>query len=219
MTRAQAAFVGAILTVACIALAVWAYPQAPPVIPTHWDFSGHPNGYMSRFWGLALHPLLVFGTCALLWLIPAISPKGFRLDSSVRAFNAVIVAVMLFEAVIATVAIRAAVGGEMLSMGSVSVGIGLLFVVIGNVMSKFRKNFFVGIRTPWTLASDEVWLRTHRFGGWTFVIGGIALAAGGFMTAGPTIMIAIITLIVVLPIVYSYVAYRQIEGFGPNGGA
>jgi uncharacterized membrane protein len=92
-------------------------------------------------------------------------------------------------------------------------GIGALFVVIGNYMTTVQKNFFVGIRTPWTLASDDVWFRTHRLGGRLFMLGGIVLMATVFF--GPKAMMAamlvVITIVAGVPIVYSYVVYRRLE--------
>ena len=96
----------------------------------------------------------------------------------------------------------------------VNLGLGLLLLVIGNYLGKVTRNFFVGIRTPWTLASDEVWLRTHRIGGWLFVAGGAVILIAGFI--GPASALAV-TLSVIIAIalfltVYSYVVYRRVEG-------
>lgn len=219
MTRNQTLLVGVILFLVCTGLSAWAYAQSAAVIPTHWDATGHPNGYMSRFWGLAIYPLMLAATCALTVIIPALSPKGFRLDQSIKPFHMLFVACMVFEFAIAVPAIRSAVGAPMPSIAFALVAIGLLFVVGGNIMSKFRKNFFVGIRTPWTLASDEVWLRTHRFGGWVFVIGGVLLATYGLVGVEPSVIFTIVALMVLLPVAYSYITYRQVEGFGPNGSS
>lgn len=217
MTRKYALLIGVTLTVACAALAVWAYPQAPPQVPAHWDASGHANGYMPRFWGLAIYPLLLLATTGMLVVLPAISPKGFQLAQSAPAFHALTVAVLAFEFAVSTAAIRAAVGSPMPRASFVLVGMGALFVVIGFFIDKVQKNFFVGIRTPWTLASNEVWTRTHRFGRWIFIAGGVLLALYGSIGEDPTVIVAIALLIAVTPIIYSYVVYRQIEGFGPNG--
>jgi uncharacterized membrane protein len=95
-------------------------------------------------------------------------------------------------------------------------GIGLLLALLGNFFGKTTKNFFVGIRTPWTLANDEVWLRTHRLGGKLFVAAGAivfasALAGRGFLAIPVAVGFAAL-----VPIVYSYWLYRRIEGFGSD---
>ena len=91
---------------------------------------------------------------------------------------------------------------------------GLLLVVSGNYMGKFRRNFFIGIRTPWTLASDEVWLRTHRLGAKTFVIGGLLVTLGACLSLGKAFMVAVIGAAAAIPILYSFVIYRRLNGFG-----
>jgi hypothetical protein len=90
-------------------------------------------------------------------------------------------------------------------------GIGLLFVVIGNYLTRVEPNWFVGIRTPWTLSSDKVWRKTHRTGGWLMVIGGLAFALGAFLPPGALLplLIATIVVVAVFPIVQSYVLWKR----------
>ena len=97
---------------------------------------------------------------------------------------------------------------------ALAAGLGLLFAVLGNLMGKLTKNFFVGIRTPWTLASDEVWLRTHRFGGKVFVVTGLGLIVASVLGAGLGLVVWCLIVASLIPVVYSYVIYRRIEGFG-----
>ena len=97
--------------------------------------------------------------------------------------------------------------------------VGLLLLVIGNYMGKVRKNFFVGIRTPWTLASDEVWMRTHHLGGWLFVVGGLIIAVAGLVAPAhlvPGILIAVVITVSLVTVGGSYVIYRRVEGFTNN---
>jgi uncharacterized membrane protein len=97
--------------------------------------------------------------------------------------------------------------------------VGVLMAVLGNFMGKFRKNFFIGIRTPWTLASDEVWLRTHRLAGKLMVAGGAVVVLTSFSKELIGVAIAAILIASFAPLVYSYVIYKRIEGFGPNGAS
>ena len=83
---------------------------------------------------------------------------------------------------------------------------------MGNFLGKVTRNFFVGIRTPWTLASEEVWLRTHRLGGKCFVAAGFAVVAISLLGLGPWAMMAVILAAALVPVVYSYVIYRRLEG-------
>jgi uncharacterized membrane protein len=88
-----------------------------------------------------------------------------------------------------------------------------LFVIIGNYLGKVRKNFFIGIRTPWTLASDEVWNRTHRIGGRLFMLSGVIIWLGALLRLPLSWTVGVAVGLVLIPVVYSYFLYRKIEGF------
>lgn len=96
-------------------------------------------------------------------------------------------------------------------------GVGVLLVVMGSFLGKVTKNFFVGIRTPWTLASDEVWLRTHRLGGKLLVLAGVATLISGLLGGGPIPLLVAVLIAAVVPVAYSYFIYRQTEESRPRG--
>jgi len=91
------------------------------------------------------------------------------------------------------------------------IGVGLLFAFLGNYLTRIEPNWFIGIRTPWTLSSDAVWRKTHRTGGWLFVIGGIVIAAGAFAPRGAFVPLFVATVIAVagVPVVQSYVLWKR----------
>ena len=151
-------------------------------------------------------------------LIPVISPRGFRTESFANVLNILMTASVLFACIIALGVMRAARDASVDISTLVYVAVGFLLVVMGNFLGKVRKNFFLGIRTPWTLASDEVWAKTHRLGGWCFVVAGILMATVSFVApvSDMSWVIAVIVAIALIPVVYSYFAYRRIEGFGPD---
>jgi uncharacterized membrane protein len=93
-----------------------------------------------------------------------------------------------------------------------NIGLGLLFIILGNYMPKVKTNYFIGIRTPWTLANETVWARTHRFGGKVFFIGGIIMIASAFAPSSirTVLLIASIVCIAIVPMVYSYAVYRKV---------
>lgn len=95
--------------------------------------------------------------------------------------------------------------------GSVTIGIGLLFIILGNYFGKIKPNYFVGIKTPWTLASEDVWNKTHRMAGPYWVGGGLAVAAGGFLPHpwSTIVTIGALSIAVVVPTAYSYLLYRK----------
>jgi len=90
--------------------------------------------------------------------------------------------------------------------------VGVLLMVLGNYMGKLRKNFFIGIRTPWTLASDAVWERTHRLAGWLFVLAGVVVVAGVLLGAAIWLPLAAIVAATLIPVVYSLWIYRRLDG-------
>ena len=201
---------------ALIAYIVYLYPSLPDPLPTHWDAAGNPNDYMSRLSGvIALASVPFFGVL-LFKLIPIISPHGFRTEGFARVINVLMVGMVVFGSVITVFALNASLGSDVNISKAVLVCVGLLLMFVGNYMGKIRKNFFIGIRTPWTLASDEVWAKTHRLGGWCMVAAGLAMAAGAFADVVTDWIVLIVVGIVLIPVIYSYFAYRALEGFGPD---
>jgi len=201
------------LIAAVFGTAFWLYPDIPQEVPSHWNGRGEVDGYMSKPWGVFLLPLMTVGIYALLWVVPYISPQGYRME---KFAHVVVMLRLAVTAMLATVglAVLFAASGAPVDMNAIVRGsIGILFIVLGNYLGKVRKNFFIGIRTPWTLASDEVWMRTHRLSGWLFVLAGLVILAGAFVSIGTGIFIAVGSVVVVVPILYSFVIYKQIEGF------
>ena len=205
--------------VGILALAVYAvivYPALPDPMPTHWNAAGVADDYMAKPYGtavLASVPVFIF---LLYKLIPVISPRGFRTESFTGVLNILMTVSVVFGAVIGVVALQAAMGADFNMSTVVMVAVGLLLMILGNFLGKVRKNFFIGIRTPWTLASDEVWAKTHRLGGWCLVAAGLAMALAAVIAPGATWIIYIVITAALIPVVYSYFAYRRIEGFAPD---
>ena len=202
-----------LFVVTTIAMAAYLYPGLPEQIPTHWNAAGEVDDYTAKPWGVILLPLSAVGCWIIMKLIPAISPKGFRVDGFRDVVNVFQVVLVGFMSIVAVLVLLEAGGIDVRINYVVQIGVGLLFVVLGNYLGKVRKNFFIGIRTPWTLASDEVWARTHRLAGWLFALGGLVIIAGGFLGIPPYGLIVVLVVVAVIPIVYSFVAYKRIEGF------
>jgi uncharacterized membrane protein len=171
------------------------------------------NGFTPKPWGAFIGPILMLGVFALLKVLPRISPRGYRMGAFQNTYGVIRLALVAFLFLVMVLALLAGAGVPVPLNGAIFAGVGLLFIVLGNYMGKLTKNFFVGIRTPWTLASEEVWLRTHRLGGKLFVLAGIALLVSGFF--GGSMLVLVISLVAagLIPVVYSYVLYRRIEGF------
>ena len=189
------------------------YPYLPEQIPTHWNFEGEVDDYTAKPWGVIVLPLAAVFVFVVMKLIPIISPKGFRTDQFTGVLNIFMVTLVGFMSGVGLLALLEASGRNVHINEMIVAGVGLLFIVIGNYLGKLRKNFFLGIRTPWTLASDEVWSRTHRLGGWIFVLIGFFLFLQAFIRFPKQWLIGSIVVVALVPVIYSYVLYRQIEGF------
>ncbi len=199
-----------------IAVAAYLYPDLPDQIPTHWNINGEVDDYTAKPWGVAIMPLAAIFVFVVMRLIPVISPKGFRTDSFMDVVNVFTVVIVGFMSGVAILVLLEANGQDVRINEMIFAGVGLMFIVLGNYMGKVRKNFFIGIRTPWTLASDEVWSRTHRLGGKVFVLIGIFMMLNSFVRFPVQWLIASIVVVALVPVIYSYVIYRRIEGFSPD---
>src|SRR5467141_1134955 len=190
---------------------VWAYSQLPETVATHWNLQGTPDGYSSRFWAVAVMPLVILGLTVLFNVLPKVDPRRENyakfLDSYWLIANAVIVFLLVAHALI----IASGLGYSVKIDRLMPLGIGLLFVFLGNYLTRVEPNWFVGIRTPWTLSSDTVWRKTHRTGGGLMVIGGVVLAVSAFLPRPAFLALFVVTIVIVavIPIVQSYVLWKR----------
>jgi len=205
-------WISGVVVIISVLLALYFYGRLPDPVPSHWNMAGEIDGWLPKPWGVWLFPLMNAGLFILFMLLPVISPKGFRLDNARRAYDIVVFVLITFLAVVQVMVYFGAMGRGPGVDFAVPLMTGILFVILGNYLGKFPKNFFVGIRTPWTLASDEVWNRTHRLGGWCFMLAGLLIAATAF-TPSTGIMVAAIVLAAGAPILYSLYLYRKLHGF------
>lgn len=202
-----------LLIVALAGVTAGLYPSLPDPVPAHWSLSGKPDGFMPKPWGAFAMPLAMTGIYLILLALPKVSPRGFAMDRFAETWETVRGFIMLFLFFVGVITLLAAAGEPIPMDRAMLVPMGLLLALLGNFMGKFTRNFFVGIRTPWTLASEEVWLRTHRLGGKVFVVVGLAVAAAGLLGAPFAVVFGVVIVAVLIPVVYSYVIYRRLEGF------
>jgi uncharacterized membrane protein len=203
---------GFLLVVAGLAYALSVDSSLPDPVPSHWDANGQVNGTMPKPWGVLIVPIVMAILWAVFLVLPRVSPKGFEMGSFSTAWGILTVSILAFMLFVEVLTLSAARTAAPLPPGPVFIGIGLLFAVIGVALGKTTRNFFAGIRTPWTLASEEVWKRTHRLASKLFVAVGLIVVATGFIKLSWWVMIAAIAFGVLVPVVYSYVIYRRLEG-------
>jgi uncharacterized membrane protein len=196
----------------------WLYGSLPAQIPTHWNIRGEVDGYGGK-WTLFLMPAMMAGMLVLFYFLPALSPKHFEVDTFRSTYLYIMVLVVgLFaymHAVLLYVVYQSVTKEATFDLGRGFIaGLFLFFGLMGNVMGKVRKNFYIGVRVPWTLASDRVWNDTHRLAAWVWVSAG----AIGFamIVLGAPIIAAFIVLIVsaFIPVIYSFVHYKSLERRG-----
>ncbi len=197
------------------------WPTIPSRVPVHWDSSGNVNGYGGKFEALLLMPIITIGIYLLLLFIPRIDPgKANYAQFSSAYIVARYVALGVMAAIYFLTVL--AVKGVGFDMMRVIVGVeGVMFVVLGNVLGKVRPNWFVGVRTPWTLSSKRSWVRTHRLAGWLFALSGIlflALAIIGIGAALIWVMLGILGVLVAVLVVYSYIEWRNDPEKTPPSG-
>lgn len=202
---------GLVIAALAVALSIWAYPSLPPTVATHWNLRGTPDGFSSRFVAVAIGPLLIAGITLLFNVLPKLDPRRENYLSFVSTYWLFANAIVVFMLIVHAVVIAAGLGYSVRIDRLMPLFVGLLFVVIGNYLTRVEPNWFVGIRTPWTLSSDRVWRKTHRTGGWLMVLGGLALAMGAFLPRAALLPLLIGTVVVVavFPIVQSYILWKR----------
>lgn len=201
------------LTAAALTLGftLWAWSRLPAEVATHWGMNGEPDGWSSKPVLFVLPAMLVL--LALLFMVlPRIDPRRAHYELHARTYWLVANSSMVFLAVLGMGVVAFNLGWTFPLARLVQVGAGVLFVIIGNVMTRVRSNWFLGFRTPWTLASEDVWRRTHRLGGRTMVIGGLLLAVAGLVLPARQsfiVLMVVAVMVGLLPLVYSYILWRR----------
>ncbi|MFA6523505.1 MAG: SdpI family protein [Candidatus Peribacteraceae bacterium] len=189
------------------------YDRLPDPVPSHWGLTGAADGFTPKPWGVWLIPLVALAMVVLFPIFKRIDPKRENYEAFARIWELMQLSFVAFMAYI--YAMQLYLSFNPLPSPDfvgrfVTFGIGILFVILGNYMGKIRQNFFVGLRTPWSLSDPEVWNRSQRFGGWAFVLGGLAAMANAWLWwNGPILFFAIVIFIAIVPIVYSYLVFRE----------
>lgn len=190
------------------------YPVLPEQVPLHFDVNGQPDKYGSR--QRLLFPLLLINGVAgimylLLKFLPAIDPKR-KAKYSIGVFKKLGLAMLVFMTLL-NVAILYAVENKSFDGRQIIFSlVGLFFAYIGNLFYSVKPNYFVGIRTPWTLESDDNWRETHQLGGKLWLAGGMLMALLSLILppkAGTITFLAIVCIIILIPVIYSYMYYKK----------
>ena len=210
-----------VLIVAMFALAAYAWGGAPDRMPVHWGLSGQPDRWGGKFEALMLAPLIGLALYLVMTFMPRVDPGRANYPLFIRAYHSVRLLMLLFMTAMQVGLVLVARGVAVDMATYVPLGTGALFVVLGNLLGKLRPNWFIGIRTPWTLSSKLAWTRTHRAGGWMFIVLGLLLM-GSSLARDPRVMTAMLVVMgagIAGLAVYSYLVWRSDPDKTPPAGS
>jgi uncharacterized membrane protein len=192
------------------AIGVYYYPQVPEEMASHWNARGQVDDYLSRFWGVFLIPITLIGLALLFMAIPRIDPLRENIEKFRKYYDGFVILFMIFMIFVYFQTILWNIGIKISPNAYLPVAAGLLFIGAGILCENTRRNWFIGIRTPWTLSSDKVWDRTHRMGGKLFKIAGVIVMVGIFFQSYAIFFVLVpVILVAIYTVVYSYFEYRK----------
>ncbi len=186
------------------------YPHMPERMASHWNARGEADGYMSKFWGLFLTPSISAGLALLLVLVPKIDPLRANIEKFKSRYYGFVMLLLLFLFYLYVLTILWNLSLRFNMVQLLSPAFGVLLYCCGVLLKTAKRNWFIGIRTPWTLSSETVWNKTHQIGSNLFKAAGIIALLGVllpnyalFFILCPVILVALVT------VIYSYIEYRR----------
>jgi uncharacterized membrane protein len=196
------------LTVVASALV---YPHLPERVPVHWGLNGQVDRYGHRLEAVAVLPIVMLASWLLWRFLPRIDPRRSNYAKFADTYDLFVNSLVAVLAVMQG-AMLAATLGYRVSMDRVVPGlVGILLIILGNALPRARPNWWFGIRTPWTLSNDRVWMRTHRLGGYLMAIAGLLMVGAALVQAAWALVVAFVAVLAAGfgSVVYSYFAWRQ----------
>lgn len=183
------------------------YNKLPDQVITHWDSAGNPNGWSSKLFGVIVLPGILLLVNMLFPVLLKVDPKYSHMSEKTKCLlQWLMPAIALFAS---TITLTAALGIDLKVQIYAPVFVGLLFVIVGNYLPKMTQSYTVGIKLPWTLNDEENWNKTHRMAGFLWVLCGILMIVSAFLPVRGIIMIVLLAVMVIVPMVYSYVLYAK----------
>lgn len=212
MSNKATIWISFIIIAILIAVGLILLPQLPEQVPSHWNDQGQVDGYSSNLSGILLMPGILLATLLLLLVVPLIDPRKANIAKFRPLYNVFILCFVLFLAYLHILTLLAGLGVKIDMNRMLMPAFGLFFIFTGIMIRHAKRNYMIGIRTPWTLHSDVVWDKTHQVGGIAFIIAGALTMLTVFIPqfAFPVMMVSVL-LVAAGTIVYSYIVYRQVE--------
>lgn len=211
MTIRRSIAAQAIVALSSLALSFVIGAGLPDRVVTHWGINGQPDGWGSKWVAMLLMPAILIGMAGLTAVLPRLSPKGFQLENSGKTYGWLMFVVSCLMAAIHVVILLKTAGATFDIVRATLVVLFAAWIVMGNVIGRVRRNYYMGIRTPWTLSSERVWTATHRAAGFQWVIGGVVGLLAALVGVSPAFMFAYFMVLCFVPVVHSYVLYQRLE--------
>lgn len=213
MKRLHIIICALLIVAAAAATAAWT-ADLPPTVPMHWNSAGTLDGYGPRAMLWLLGPGLMAAMLAVGLCLPWLSPRGFGVDSFEATYSYLIVVLVSMFGFFYAAVLHAILTGGMGMQRTIYIGVFILLILLGNPMGKVQRNFYIGVKTPWALASERVWHATHRLCGRLMVASGLLGLVAVFAGAAPWILIALSAGWAAVAVVYSLVHYKRLERAG-----
>jgi uncharacterized membrane protein len=212
------AFVIIGLTLLFLAVSAAAAGYLPERVAIHWDAMGQANGYSSRAFSVAFLPLFAGGLSLLILFLPSIDPLKANVALFRKEYNWIAVILMLFMGYIHFLSLAWNLGWKVEMIRAMVPAFAVLCYFLGYLLGKARRNFFIGIRTPWTLSSDTVWEKTHKTAGLWYKAAALVSLVGLFVPGFSAFLFLVgpLTLVSLGAVVYSYLLYRQEQSGTPR---
>ncbi len=200
-----------VIVLASVILAVGSYGLMPDLMVTHWGIYGEPNGWMGRFWGVAMFPLMNILMLGLYFFVLKFEPKQENLNSFRKEYDKLILWIVGILNYIFVLSFVYNLGIKFDMGKMVMPALGLLYIAMGTILPKAKQNFMVGIKTPWTLASEKVWKKTHVLGGKLFMVSGVLSILAVFLPSvwGFYVVIGSVMITTLIVMLYSWREYRR----------
>ena len=204
-------WISPLLVVVSVIVSVVAYPSMAEQVPTHWNMQGEVDGWSSRFVVAWMIPLTMASMLVIFRILPHIDPRRANYEKFRGAYDAIVITTMVFMTGLHMLLLAFATGSEVPIGRVIPAAVGAFFMVLGVLLPRAHPNWFIGIRTPWTMTSDVAWERTHRLGGTLFLLSGVLTVLASVVTPRQAAWVLIVSASVagVTVIAYSYVVWRQ----------
>lgn len=195
-------WLGIFILVITIILSFYFYQNFPETVPIHWNIYGQPDDWSGKYFAAFFFPGLILVIYLMMILLPIFDPMKQRYQEFSKSYQIIRFSLILFLSALYFLTSLNALGYAIPIGKVVPLGIGLLFIILGNFLPKVKKNWFVGIRTPWTLSNEDIWNKTHRLGGKIFMFCGLLMILGIFFD--PKIYIGLFGIIIFLTLFFTF---------------